>query len=144
MKRMLSRTARFGPVVMLLLAACSTNSRPKDPCKGSLPKAEPDGIITLEGYYRSSFEISSFVPCGCDLEPDHGAGYLLSEAPGSGLHASYSPLVDTTDPFRPGPTVYIRFEGSVSERGSYGHMGAYPRQVTVNRLIEIAPDGRCP
>ena len=129
---------------MLLLAACCTYSRPKDPCNNSLPEAEPDGNITVEGYHRSSFEISSFVPCGCELDPEHAAGYWLAEVAGAGLRDSYSPLVDSSDPFRPGPTVYIRFEGSLSERGSYGHMGAYPREVTVNRLLEIAPEGRCP
>jgi hypothetical protein len=109
-----------------------------------LPHAKPDTEVTLDGYYRSSFEISSFVPCGCDLEPEHGAGYWLTPTAGSGLSETYSPLRDTSDPFNPGLTVYVRFEGSYSKRGTFGHMGAYPREVTVDRLIELKPDGVCP
>ena len=138
------RIAHITFALILTASACSTIARLNDPCGGSLPDAAVDATIALEGYYRSSFEISSFVPCGCDIEPGHGAGYWLTPAPGSGFHEAYSPLVDETDPFRPGPEVYTRFEGSLSEYGTHGHMGAYLRQVTVYRLIEINPDGQCP
>lgn len=33
--------------------------------------------------------------------------------------------------------VYARVSGRLSGRGTYGHLGAYPRQLAVDRVLEL-------
>lgn len=41
--------------------------------------------------------------------------------------------------------VFVRFRGTLSERGTYGHVGAYERELDVTEIIEmrVLADGEC-
>ena len=92
----------------------------------------------LQGYYLRAYELSSFVPCGSWGTPGNGVGYWLdwgnSESYRQYEQKFYSKGTET---------VYLRFAGHVSAMGSYGHLGQYSRQVTVNKVIEMSLDGKC-
>lgn len=87
------------------------------------------------GYFTSGFEVSSFVPCGSAEQWWLGAG------PESGFYDQYLEVI--------GPdageyvTVFVRFSGTVSPPGSYGHLGAYSREVTAETVLEMSLDGTC-
>jgi hypothetical protein len=96
-----------------------------------------------EGYYFSAFETSSFRPCGED------ESWWLT--PNSEFNQRYLALQEDDAAPRGrtlGPHVRVRFEGDRSERGLHGHLGAYPYEIRVTRLLEIevvAPgDGEWP
>jgi hypothetical protein len=99
---------------------------------------------TFEGYYASGFEVSSFVPCEAAGEAGYGAGYWLTGTPD--FYDTYSRLVTESghDPVTGYFPVYTVFEGTLSPEGHYGHLGAYTREVTVTKLIEMSLDGTCP
>lgn len=106
--------------VTAALTGCSAGSSP--------------GTRQYEGYYLSSFELSSFVPCGSGRRPGAGAGLWLTwEEPG-------------TAPGLTGSPVFVRVEGTLhtENRSGYGHLSAYSGELTVHRLLSIDRDGRCP
>lgn len=41
--------------------------------------------------------------------------------------------------------VFVRFRGTLSERGTYGHVGAYERELDVTEIVEmrVLADGEC-
>jgi hypothetical protein len=92
-----------------------------------------DTIVT--GHYTTRFETSSFVPCDED-EQWWVEGPAL-EAVDSFLRTSRSlPTRAETDPLLDG-TVFLRWRGSLSALGQYGHMGSYDRQFKAEELLEI-------
>jgi hypothetical protein len=97
----------------------------------------------FEGYYETGFEISAFYPGkAC---PADGEQYWLVAAEGSGFSERLGELMK--DPPASGPPISglyrVKFLGAVSDVGQYGHLGAYTREVTVNKLQEMER-GRCP
>jgi hypothetical protein len=99
----------------------------------------------FSGYYTSGFEVSSFVPCGNPTaEPGYGVGYWLSSEPEAGFYEQYSEISAQVSP-PPGGyvTVFTRFRGRLSPPGSYGHLGAYSREVTVVEVLEMSVEGTC-
>ena len=99
---------------------------------GTIP-APRDTIVT--GDYTTSFETSSFVPCGED-EQWWVEGPAL-EAVDTFLRSTRSlPTRAETDPLLDG-TVFLRWSGSLSALGQYGHMGRYDRLFKAELLLEI-------
>jgi hypothetical protein len=128
---------------VLTIAACSVILGQGDPCFRAVDKLPTDTLVELEGHFVASFEVSSFVPCGCASDPGYGWGYWLESDPQSGFSEAYmlsSPTSDLTDP---GRVVYVRFEGMISDYAPHGHLGMYLRQVTVANLLEADSDGQC-
>jgi hypothetical protein len=100
----------------------------------------------FRGYYTSGFEVSSFVPCddAGTGGPGYGEGWWLSSQPESGFYERYNQLSGDVNP-PPGGyvTVFTVFRGTLSGPGSYGHLGAYAREVTVEEVLEMSLEGTC-
>ena len=81
----------------------------------------PDGVY--RGIYEKRFEVSSFQPCGSS-EHWWVAGRV-------------EPLVAAVTPSHGfiGGTLYVELRGRVSSRGRHGHLGGYPREFTVDRVL---------
>jgi len=93
----------------------------------------------FSGYYTSGFEVSSFVPCDEAAEQ-----WWLSSDPAINFHDQYQALVAPVSPPSGGYVpVFLHFVGTVSAPGSYGHLGAYQREVTVEEVIAMSLDGTC-
>jgi hypothetical protein len=96
------------------------------------------------GYYTSSFEVSSFVPCGSLRLPGYGQGYWLSIEADRQFYERYSVLSPRTEDFAgAGAIVYVHFIGhlvapSPGQQG-YGHLGMYSREVMASQLLSMAP-----
>jgi hypothetical protein len=102
------------------------------------------GGQTFEGRYESSFEVSAFYPGDTGCRPGAEA-YWLGADSGSGFFERYDALrsgqgVAGFAPF----AVQTHFVGRLSPPGSYGHLGLYAREITVERLIEMQPAQPCP
>jgi hypothetical protein len=100
----------------------------------------------FRGYYTSGFEVSSFVACdqAGTTDPGYGEGWWLEAEPESGFYEQYNALSSQVSP-PPGGyvTVFVRFRGRLSPPGSYGHLGAYARTVTVQEVVELSLEGTC-
>lgn len=124
-------------ISVLLLISCTS--------KSSI-SSNSDNVFT--GYYGTSFETSSFVPCPENGEPDqlpgYGVGYLLTATSDSrwqekndqirpSLHMSQSRVEQVL--------VFIRAEGELREGGEqgYGHLGQYSGELLVTKVLELAP-----
>jgi len=75
------------------------------------------------GHYENRFEVDSFRPCGLDERwwVNHETDALIRAV--------------TAPDGRIGGEAYVELEGHVGERGSYGHLGAYDRQLTVQKVL---------
>ena len=103
---------------------------------GTTP-APRDTIVT--GHYTTSFETSSFVPCDED-EQWWVEGPAL-EGVDNFLRSTRSlPTRAETDPLLDG-TVFVKWRGSLSALGQYGHMGRYDRLFKAEQLLEIHQHG---
>lgn len=111
----MKKTLLFLP---LLLSACA--------------RTVTDGAAVLyEGFYTWGFEANGFQPCGSTET------WWVTEGD---LHTRYEALgVGEYEP------VYVELAGEVGPAGSYGHMGAHPREIAVKEVLEIRParDGDC-
>jgi hypothetical protein len=103
---------------------------------------------TFVGHYRASFEVSSFVPCSMSGLPGYGKGYWLEADPTSAFYEHYRTMIAASSAFTitgqedPGAIVFVRFVGRLTlaqapNSVGYGHMGIYPRQITVLQLLEM-------
>jgi len=94
---------------------------------------------TFTGYYSSSFDVSSFVNC------DHlSEQWWLTVDSGVNFTEHYNALATQVNPPTSGQvTVYTRFRGQLSPSGSYGHLGAYTRHVTVTEVLEMSLEDNC-
>ncbi len=133
----------FSIAAGLIIAGCSVILGQGDPCFRAVDKIPTDTPVEFEGHYVTSFEVSSFVPCGCASEPGYGRGYWLEGDPQSGFSEAYQLSSPTSDLTAPGNVIYVRFEGMISDYAAHGHLGMYLRQVTVMKLIEADRDGQC-
>lgn len=124
------------------LAGCGesgsdTTSDPSDTNGGTSTTKTPDSTAPDEsgeyaGHYSVGFEVSEFVPCGSDE-----SWWLVGTAE----------LVSQVQGDEPGGTpttpVFVRVRGELSDPGSYGHLGAYDRQLTVTEVVEVGSGGGC-
>ena len=107
---------RIAAVVALALAACTTHS----------------GSQRFTGLYALSFETQAFTAYGTNdtwwatLEPQAQAELKAA------LPANAGP--------RLGSRIRAEVEGRLSEPGHYGHLGAYPRHLTITRVLSAKPE----
>ncbi len=89
-----------------------------------------------QGFFGYGFETSSFRPCNAnEAWWVQGEGDIMQ-----GLLAQY----DAVAP-QPYGEVYVELRGTLSEPGTYGHLGAYTREFTVTEVVSVGgePDGGC-
>lgn len=98
--------------LLVLLSACAT-----------VPPAEEADRIA--GHYRFGFEVEAFRPCGSSED------WWVTTA--DELRSRAERLSGTSRP------VYAVVRARVSPRGEYGHLGQYPRQVSVVEVLEMRP-----
>ena len=93
-------------------------------------------IATIGGHYVSGFERSDFYPC----ESAGGKAWWFSAG------GNYEVLNADARKMSGGPTghddkrVFVAAKACISEEGSFGHLGSYPRMVEVLELIEHHPE----
>ena len=100
------------------------------------------GLILLEGVFETGFEHSAFYP---EVEcPAEGGRYWVSWTPESRFDER---IVEETgvQPFAEPDvrTFRIALRGELSPPGEYGHLGAYPRELTVHELISAESATDC-
>lgn len=98
----------------------------------SAGRVAPSAPDAFEGLYPWGFEESVFAPCGRDE-----GWWVVDDAE---LVERYRDVA--TDEYE---RVYAPVEGRLSHSGSYGHLGAYPRQLAVDRVLELrrSSEGDC-
>jgi hypothetical protein len=114
------RVPRTAAILFILaaLAACSGRSE------------------TRQGYVVLGFETSAFQPCG-----DAEQWWLSGDTDVMGeLENAFADLGGTA-----GARLYVEVRGVLSREGSYGHLGAYPREFHVTEVVDARPaeDGDC-
>lgn len=133
-------TALIGLGVAISLLACSTitslGGTPVPTVPPPTPTFTPGEFV---GYYVNSFEVSSFVPCDLAATvPGYAQGYWFDG--NADFYKKYQEVVDATGltPGEPGyGVVFIRFTGSLSEPGYYGHLGGYNHEIALDTLLEM-------
>jgi hypothetical protein len=130
------KTAAGAILLAILLGSCARLM----PTTQAAPEPQ-----LFEGHYISSFEVSSFVPCGSANTPGYGQGYWLTPSPEFAdlLRKSVSQVAGTFGPDdKIGPDWYVRFYGVLSPLADsfngYGHLGAYAHAITVTQAIEVS------
>ena len=93
---------------------------------GQAPAGEPQ---RYSGHYTVQWEEQSFTPCGS------GEKWWMSD-PGP-LMARYRELVKDRDY----GTVYVTVRAEVTDRGSFGHLGMFPRAMAVREVIDVHAAG---
>lgn len=124
-------------LVALIVPLCSCAGRAR---QRSGPELHPETGPEFQGQYLQSFEVSSFVPCGSTEKPGYGVGYWLNWDDSKSYdryRAEISKQVDNA-------VVYLKFTGTISPPGQYGHLGVYTREVTVEKVLEVKLRGICP
>ena len=100
-----------------------------------------DGLIVLEGVFEKGLEHSAFYP---EVECPVGAErYWVSWLPESRFDGRIEEQTGTAPfggPFaEPDVRAFaVTIRGELSQRGDFGHLGQYPREVTVHELIDAA------
>ena len=92
-------------------------------CASSLTGAGGD---RLSGHYSEGFEVDAFRPCGSE------ATWWVTE--GDGLRRRYRALAS-----KPYEEVYVELTGRAGPVGTFGHMGAYERELQVEEVLTIRP-----
>jgi hypothetical protein len=121
----------------LLLACCAGLAANGCPA----PTNPTEGFGTFEGLYLQGFEVSAFTVCGAGA-PSSSTGYWL--AGNAEFNDRYNALATTRGSNAFGPTVYAKFSGTLSDRGRFGHLGAYSREITVKQLVTMEVRDKCP
>jgi hypothetical protein len=86
------------------------------------------GVSTVyRGHYTKGFEINDFVLCG---------GSQRWWVTGDEM-----PLIKalTSPAGMVGGTIYAEVRGHLTRRGSFGHLGAYPHELVVERVLGTRP-----
>jgi len=100
-----------------------------------------DTTVELSGHYVSGFETSMFKPCALFPEKFQGTAY-------EGWHGEATVWVEWTDKAlggrkwpdvgkRQNPEYYVRWRGTLSGPGSFGHLGFAGYQLLVKELITV-------
>jgi hypothetical protein len=95
---------------------------------------QPGVSQTHRGYYTFGFEVSAFQPCWSDER------WWVSE--GSGL--LHERLIQLSG--SPHGEIYAEVRGVISERGAFGHLGRYDRDIAIHEVLAAASGRRwkCP
>lgn len=100
---------------------------------GCVTTATGPGEREFRGYYSQGFEVDSFRACG------ERQSWWVRE--GADLRTRYAGLAE-----REYAEVFVVLRGEITAEGSYGHLGAYTRELSVSRVLELRPAGAgdCP
>jgi hypothetical protein len=109
------------------------------PSCASAPVNPSEGPGKFEGLYVQGFEVSAFSPCGADAKST--SRYWLT--PNAEFSNRYNALATTRGSNAFGPSVFVRFSGTLSSAGRYGHLGSYSHEITVTALSEMAVRESC-
>ena len=85
------------------------------------------------GLYQDSFETQAFT-----AEGTAEAWWVTFEPEAQTTMMAAKQRNPESPPF--GFRLAVEFEGRLSAPGHYGHLGAYPRQLTVTRVISVKPE----
>ena len=126
-------------------AATATPSPPSpSPSPSPSPTVTPAAadLVHLEGVFETGFELSAFYPeARC---PGDRVRYWVTWTPESRFGER---IVEETgrEPFAEPHTVAFRIAvlAELSPPGSYGHLGAYEREVAVHELLSAEVAGDC-
>ena len=102
---------KAGFLLLLLLAGCAHGAQVDDP-----------PAQRFEGYYEAEWERQVFRPCG------------IRET----WWAWNTALIAREPEGAPG-RFFVVLEGRVSPTGRYGHLGQYPRQILITKVLEVRP-----
>lgn len=101
---------------------------------------------TYTGFYLTGFEASNFIS-GTDRCPGDGPSWWLSAAAETGFGQRYRSVIaaqsGVTNTYGDYTPVEATFRARLSPPGSYGHLGAFSRMITVTQLIAMSPTLRC-
>lgn len=107
----------------------------------------PAGEAAFEGVYQYAFETSAFFPRAEACKPDTWAtAYWLGAEADAGFFERLQTLVQQAPPrwrYLDGAIVQVRFVGTLSPPGEYGHLGHYPREVIVTKLLDMSFPAAC-
>ena len=133
-------------VLAALAAACGSdgdddNDGDETPTSTATATATSDdgGLVTLEGVFETSFEHSAFYPQDVLLEngcPQGADRYWVAWTEDSNF-AERVEDESGVPPFAGTEVLAFRIElrGELSEPGEYGHLGQYPRELTVHEVV---------
>ena len=131
--------------LLAVSAGCAPSGDPQtaeasnagDPQDGAAAALDADAsastAVTVEGRYSSGFEVSSLLPCGSN-EAWWVGGTAYAE-----LAARVRALYGPGDLYA--AQMFIRVRGELSPPGTFGHMGAYVRELSVTEVVEVLPLG---
>jgi len=87
---------------------------------------DPSGVVVgdFHGHFATGFEVSSFSPCG-----ENESWWTFGE-----LDAVYEFLAPLRGHYQ---TAFVSLRGEVTEKGSYGPMGGYERQLRVTAVLQV-------
>lgn len=103
---------RLVAVLIVLLAACAHS-----------PRGEASSTQRFAGYYEAEWERQVFHPCNSpELWWAWNTAPIVQES--EGRFGRY----------------FVVLEGEVSPVGRYGHLGRYPRQILVTKVLEVRPE----
>jgi len=108
--------------LLLVIAATSCARTPEQSAA-----VEPEADIHT-GYYTEGFETREFRPLSSAGERWWVEGSLPCAF-----------LTFNQETNAPWHRVYVELEGSVSSPGQFGHMGAYQRKLSVDRVVSCRP-----
>lgn len=84
----------------------------------------------FSGRFTDGFETSAFRPCG-----SNDPYWVIDDT--QSLIDSTRPNGAEGSPTQPS-TVYVEVEGTLSPRGSYGHLETYDRELVVSRVLSVS------
>ena len=97
--------------------------------------------VELRGHYTTGFESSDFRPCGglpaeaAVYGPDWGAAWVEFADSVRGRELKWPTLPDTVFD----PTLYVRWRGTMTGPGAYGHMGVAIYNLVVDEILDVHP-----
>jgi hypothetical protein len=121
-----SPPALIAILALVILPACSEQPAVPDGDHDQRPEV-------VAGAFAWGFEVSAFAPCGLDEEWWVGTPEAMLEAYRRTARHEYE-------------YVFVRVRGMKSERGAWGHLGVYDRELNGVELLEmrpLAPDDPC-
>ena len=101
-------------------------------CGGATDPGRPPEtpLVDMRGRYTLGFEANTFLPCGA------GRAWWVSSLDSVPAVGAYLTSRPAPAPQR-GTTLFVRWRGVLSDSGSYGHLGAYPREFRPREALEV-------
>lgn len=91
------------------------------------------------GRYTTGFETSSFAPCA-EVYEDERWWLIADSAAHAGLQDAAYGSVPAAGRRATTGRAFVRLRGRITERGRYGYVGGYDREIRVVELLEVRGD----